>query len=113
MTRTVLISIFILLIISTGISSTRSIGSVDVGTSSYTYYAGDNVAVFFQAGYSGGVFGTAEIYVSGPSTGGAEISAGTLSIETGQTYTTYVYGSAFSIPGIYTIKVVVGLELDI
>jgi hypothetical protein len=113
MTRTVLISTFMLLIISTGILSARSIGSVDVGTGSYTYYTGDNVTVYFQAGYSGDVFGTAEIFVSGPSTGGAEISAGTLSIETGQTYTTYVYGSAFSIPGIYTIKVVVGLTYDV
>jgi hypothetical protein len=99
--------------LSTVILSARSIGSVDVGTGSYTYYTGDNVTLYFQAGYSGDVFGTAEIFVSGPSTGGAEISAGTLDIETGQTYTTIVYGSAFSIPGIYTIRVVVGLTYDV
>jgi len=90
--------------------SAEAVGTVDVYTSSTTYYTGDTVTVIFQAGYSTGVLGTAEILVIGPA---GSASAGTVNIETGRTYTFMLYGSAISFPGFYTVKVVVTLPLDI
>ncbi|MEM2964757.1 MAG: zinc ribbon domain-containing protein [Candidatus Bathyarchaeia archaeon] len=85
-------------------------GDVMVRTSRSVYYAGEPVAVIFQAGYGGGVPGTAQIIVSGPA---GTVTAGTVNIVTGVTYTYTISGSFLTIPGYYTVKVVVGLEFDI
>jgi len=99
-----------LLVLSSAISIANAVGEVNVSTSKTTYFAGEPVVVYFQAGYGTGVYGTAEIFVSGPA---GTHSAGTASVETGRMYTYTISGSAISIPGYYTVKVVVGLELDI
>ncbi|MEM4246671.1 MAG: VCBS domain-containing protein, partial [Candidatus Bathyarchaeia archaeon] len=56
------------------------------------------------------VYGTAEFIVSGSAGSG---SAGVVNIETGRVYTYTITGSFITIPGYYTVRVVVGLEYDI
>ncbi|MBS7623636.1 hypothetical protein KEJ39_08220 [Candidatus Bathyarchaeota archaeon] len=103
-------SVSLVLLLLAFLPSAEAAGIVDVYTSSTTYYTGDTVTIMFQAGYSTGVFGTAEIFVIGPA---GSASAGTVSIETGRMYTFTLYGSAISFPGFYTVKVVVGLADDV
>ena len=98
------------LVLSSAISIANAAGEVNVSTSKTTYFAGEPVVVYFQAGYVTGLYGTAEIFVSGPA---GTYSAGTSSIETGRMYTYTISGSAISISGYYTVQVEVGLELDV
>ena len=100
----------LLLVLLSTISIVNAVGEVNVSTSKTTYFAGEPVLIYFQAGYGTGVYGTAEIIISGPA---GSYSVGTVSIETGMMYSFTLPASAVSIPGYYGIKVVVGLAYDV
>jgi hypothetical protein len=102
--------LILLLVLLSATSIVNAVGDVSVSTSKTTYFAGEPVFIYFQAGYGTGVYGTAEIIISGPA---GTYSAGTVSIETGIMYTYTLSGSAVSIAGYYTVKVVVGLAYDV
>ena len=82
---------------------------VMVRTSRPVYYAGEPVVVIFQSDHPPDIVGTARIIVSGPA---GTVTAGTVNVAGGVIYQYTITGSFVSIPGYYTVTVVVDIVVE-
>ncbi|MGC8961065.1 MAG: hypothetical protein ACP5K1_01295, partial [Candidatus Bathyarchaeia archaeon] len=87
----------------------KGLDGVMVRTSRPVYYAGDPVVVIFQSSHPADIMGTARIIISGPA---GTVTAGTVNVMGGVVYQYTVSGSFLSIPGYYTVTVVVDIVIE-
>jgi uncharacterized GH25 family protein len=83
---------------------------VFVRTSSAVYYAGEPVTIVFQSSHPPDIAGTTSIIISGPA---GTATAGTTTTFGGVTYSYTISGSFISIPGYYTVTVVIDIGFEI
>ena len=98
--------LFLITLVFLTVPSISGVGYVIVRTSRPVYYAGDPVVVIFQSTHPADIMGTASIIVSGPA---GTVTAGTVNIFGEVTYQYTISGSFLSIPGYYTVSVVMDM----
>ncbi|MEM2962377.1 MAG: hypothetical protein QXY01_05120 [Candidatus Bathyarchaeia archaeon] len=91
------------------VPAARGFDGVMVSTSRPVYYAGEPVVVIFQSSHPADIMGTAKIIVSGPA---GTVTAGTMNVMGGVVYSTTISGSFLSIPGYYTVTVIVDIVIE-
>jgi hypothetical protein len=106
----VLIKSFILMaLILTAIPVVRCADGVFVRTSRAVYYAGEPITIIFQSSHPPDIAGTTRIIISGPA---GTVTAGTTTTFGGVTYSYTISGSFISIPGYYTVRVVIDIIVE-
>ncbi|MEM2843467.1 MAG: zinc-ribbon domain-containing protein [Candidatus Bathyarchaeia archaeon] len=100
---------FLITLILLIIPAVKGMDGVMVRTDRSVYYAGDPVKVIFQSSHPPDIMGVARIIVSGPA---GTATAGTMNVLGGVLYSTTISGSFISIPGYYTVRVVIDIIVE-
>ena len=96
-------------LISTVIPAAKCADGVFVRTSSAVYYAGEPVTIIFQSSHPPDIAGTTRIIISGPAGTATAVTTTTFG---GVPYSYTISGSFISIPGYYTVTVVIDIGFE-